>query len=870
MFLACLSVCALQTDQASAKEKADEESARLPQPRAVARVRPGTEPYPAHSGKGKRRKRPLSSQEVSSSEDSESDDGTLRRGIMVDRIVHRKRAADEGDVGTTAKRQRPSEGTGRSSKEEVAEKSERHGDDQLPRVASPQTATAKSSERAEADETNTHQAVDEMDKKVPTAVTALSSLLSEVSGQKRPTFQALKSMPSFKRAKTHEAAVVKTEKHDPNQPKGTPAEKDRSEHSRNDSGGQSRWNGSPRDNRGGRGHDRHHGDGGDWRERRRDQGHRGDRRDNWDRRQGRDQREEWERGEHWSQHDRDRRDGRYPNHGDQPAEPWRRPHHHDGHEQWRHRPHDSPHHPPWGGPPQHNRSEPWRGPHSHHLEQWHADQRTHSDQWHGDQRTQSAEWHPDQCTQFDQWHPDRHGPPEQSHPGHHTLHEQWHPDHHTQREQWHPDHSTHGPPPVTVQPSPRRLEHGNIHAGNWDGGQHEQRRGPDSGFVHGPGEVRHRSMLSPTPAMMTSSPHHRMMSPAPHHQPMMSSPTHRPMHPDTSPTDSHHVMTPPHHPETTQSVSTSRNMTASPSAVATPTTIASKSRRRLPSPVAPNVSDLLALNDNSYNPLPRQLWVRIFSHLPQSGLCVCMRVCRSFQRWAITPVLWPRIDLSRLKPIAAMVLGEVAKRKPRHLCLDWCGISRRQLVWLATRLSPQLSSFSAVGLPWSTLNVLAETHLPSSLRSIDLSWVDGLNDAAVRGVLHIAESPRPWKLLAGLRVLRLTDTQITDLFVEALALRAFCLRKLVISHCKLVTDTGLEALCGLTVVSQCTDTLEEIDLAGCTCITDRSVVALRRCLRLRRIDLRLCEGVSVSACARFAGNGNEFVVHEEKLMVKKS
>ncbi|KAH9376663.1 hypothetical protein HPB48_005874 [Haemaphysalis longicornis] len=107
---------------------------------------------------------------------------------------------------------------------------------------------------------------------------------------------------------------------------------------------------------------------------------------------------------------------------------------------------------------------------------------------------------------------------------------------------------------------------------------------------------------------------------------------------------------------------------------------------------------------------------------------------------------------------------------------------------------------------------------------LDLSWVGGPRDQAVRDL------PR---LLVEVRLCRL---RLSDVALRLLAHQLPHLSRLDLSNCRGVTDMGIAVLGGSQGVA-----------ADCA----RRVAALRRCVGLRHLDLRDCPQVTDAACRRF-------------------
>lgn len=73
--------------------------------------------------------------------------------------------------------------------------------------------------------------------------------------------------------------------------------------------------------------------------------------------------------------------------------------------------------------------------------------------------------------------------------------------------------------------------------------------------------------------------------------------------------------------------------------------------------------------------------------------------------------------------------------------LDWTSISKQQLLWFIGRL-PQLKELSLRGLSWNSVIALKTCMCPT-LTGLDLGYVGGLTDAALREILAPPIDSRP-------------------------------------------------------------------------------------------------------------------------------
>ncbi|XP_072705202.1 F-box/LRR-repeat protein 19 [Ciconia boyciana] len=264
-----------------------------------------------------------------------------------------------------------------------------------------------------------------------------------------------------------------------------------------------------------------------------------------------------------------------------------------------------------------------------------------------------------------------------------------------------------------------------------------------------------------------------------------------------------------------------------------------------PPPASPD-PDRLPLDSGAAHVMQRDVWLGVFLHLSSRELCVCMRVCRTWSRWCCDRWLWTRIDLSRRAAITPPMLSGVVRRQPASLDLSWTGISRKQLSWLVSRLRG-LRELVLSGCSWGAVSALGTASL-ASLRLLDLRWVPDLSDAHLRELLLPPDSrhapPAGRGRLPNLVELRLAGLEVTEASLRLVARQAPQLASLDLSHCGRLGDGALAALGGLR------HSLAELNLAGCQRLTDQVLPALRRCPRLRRVDLRSCRHVSPEACAR--------------------
>ena len=235
-----------------------------------------------------------------------------------------------------------------------------------------------------------------------------------------------------------------------------------------------------------------------------------------------------------------------------------------------------------------------------------------------------------------------------------------------------------------------------------------------------------------------------------------------------------------------------------------------------PAPI-PSPPKFVETDDGGQHLLPDTIWMRVFSFLPTEDLCRCMRVCRTWNRWAIDRSLWSRLSLTCRRLRSNHLIGLV-RRQPQHLDLSHTNISRAQLSWLVARL-PQLQYLSLAGNAWHAVAALCCSACPL-LTSLNLNWVSGLRDPCVKDLVTPPRDHRPG-----------IDESISRLHL---------VRELYLAGSD-ITASGLES-----VVDEM-PRLTLLDLSYCACLADFSLLILSRCRHLRHLDLTGCHQLSDAA-----------------------
>ncbi|XP_077475898.1 F-box/LRR-repeat protein 19 [Stigmatopora argus] len=289
-------------------------------------------------------------------------------------------------------------------------------------------------------------------------------------------------------------------------------------------------------------------------------------------------------------------------------------------------------------------------------------------------------------------------------------------------------------------------------------------------------------------------------------------------------------------------------MKRSPPAVPSPPRPVQMERHLVrPPPACPEPS-CLPLDSGRAHVMLRDVWLRVFTFLGQRELCLCMRVCRTWSRWCCDKHLWGQIDLSRQRSITPPMLSGIIRRQPVSLDLGYTNLSKKQLLWLLSRL-PDLVELTVAGVAWPAVSALCQTVCPC-LRVLDLSGVDDLKDAHLRELLAPPSDSRTARegvvgggepragRFHGVTELRLSGLDLTDAASRLLVRFVPRLAKLDLSYCANVSDHSVATLAA--PASPLRHTLTHLNLAGCAKVTEQSVPLLRRCPSLQTVDLRSC------------------------------
>ncbi|XP_061118604.1 lysine (K)-specific demethylase 2Bb isoform X2 [Conger conger] len=290
-----------------------------------------------------------------------------------------------------------------------------------------------------------------------------------------------------------------------------------------------------------------------------------------------------------------------------------------------------------------------------------------------------------------------------------------------------------------------------------------------------------------------------------------------------------------------------------------------------PPPISPP-PDQLTLERGDAHPMRREGWMAVFHHLTHAELCVCMRVCKTWNRWCCDKRLWSSIDLNRCKSITPLMLSGIIRRQPASLDLSWTNISKKQLSWLINRL-PGLRMLYLAGCSWVAVSALCTSSCPL-LRTLDLQWVEGLKDAQMRDLLSPPTDNRPGQVdsrskLRNVVDLRLAGLDITDVSLQLIIRYMPLLSRLDLSYCNHISDQSINVLTAVGTTTR--DSLTDVNLSVCNRVTDQSLSFFKRCGSICHIDLRYCKQVTKAGCQQFIAEMSvsvQFGLLEEKLLQK--
>ncbi|CAG9855149.1 unnamed protein product [Phyllotreta striolata] len=278
--------------------------------------------------------------------------------------------------------------------------------------------------------------------------------------------------------------------------------------------------------------------------------------------------------------------------------------------------------------------------------------------------------------------------------------------------------------------------------------------------------------------------------------------------------------------------------------------------------------------NNSFDRLPDELVVKIFSFLSSVDLSLCAQVCRRFDILAWTPTLWRIItieddhvsgdkaircvlrqlcgqgktgacpNVERIHITSGAKLSEkslllLARRCPEltHLQLHACTNLTNSIIHEIVTRCTNLQHLDITGC--TKISCINITNDIQSTRKLQLQYLDLSDCVALQdnGLLIIVRNSPLLSYLYLRRCVEITDAGLK--YVPS-----FCsgLRELSVSDCSNITDFGLYELAKLGA------TLRYLSVAKCDQVSDAGLkVIAKKCYKLRYLNARGCEAVSDDA-----------------------
>lgn len=267
-----------------------------------------------------------------------------------------------------------------------------------------------------------------------------------------------------------------------------------------------------------------------------------------------------------------------------------------------------------------------------------------------------------------------------------------------------------------------------------------------------------------------------------------------------------------------------------------------------PAPIVPPPL-YVKLKGGNYHILEKKFWQRIFEFLDKKSLVNAMCVCKTFSRWLVDRRYWYSIDVSG-RPLNTSILTGIVRRQPLSVNLSNTNVSREQLEWLLMRL-PHLEHLFAGSNSMASCSALAKVNT-SRLKTLDLSWMEGLHDDAIRLLIPTPSPTAISQKLKFISGLSLSGTDITDTGVFHVARHLPILVKVELAYCSQLTDNVLSGMSDAK-------NLAHVVLTGCHQLTKKVLEPLED-TDLKNIvvlELNHCRNISSSSCQTFMADLKE-------------
>uniref|UniRef100_A0A673IE99 [histone H3]-dimethyl-L-lysine(36) demethylase n=1 Tax=Sinocyclocheilus rhinocerous TaxID=307959 RepID=A0A673IE99_9TELE len=263
----------------------------------------------------------------------------------------------------------------------------------------------------------------------------------------------------------------------------------------------------------------------------------------------------------------------------------------------------------------------------------------------------------------------------------------------------------------------------------------------------------------------------------------------------------------------------------------------------------------------------KDIWMSVFCYLGRTDLAACMRVCKAWYKWCCDKRFWTQIDLSRCRALSPQALSAIIKRQPVTLDLSWTPVSKKQIAWLIHHL-PSLKDLIMSGCSSLCVSALSTQSCPG-LRTLDLSWAVGVKDSQIKDIVQPSSESR--SRLRGLLTLRLAGLDVNDSTLKMIVRHMPSLHRLDLSHCQGLTDQSINLLTATSCNTR--NTLRQLNLSGCSKLTDACLSYMKRLTALALLDLRGCRNVTRHGCENFISDLSYctvFCLTEDKLIQRIS
>jgi len=208
----------------------------------------------------------------------------------------------------------------------------------------------------------------------------------------------------------------------------------------------------------------------------------------------------------------------------------------------------------------------------------------------------------------------------------------------------------------------------------------------------------------------------------------------------------------------------------------------------------------------------------VFSLLTTAERAVVRQVCKGWSNIILKQTSFKSIlDLTGLT-IPAASLTTIVKAPLTSLNLSKTNINKQQLSWILQRL-PHLQHLSLQHLDWNTAVSALSVSAATTLSHLNLDSVTSLNDSSLSSLFRHKDDIKKCPL-AGMKILDLSRTGITDVSLRYIAQSLPSLSCLKLVGCSKITDAGMTQIGDNSL--QLSRSLENLDISDCTSVKEIS------------------------------------------------